>query len=63
MSTETLRPQPTRRGLLIGIDRYPLIPGANLSGCVQDVVNLTRILCERFQLDRKSTRLNSSHRL
>ena len=53
MSTETLRPQPTRRGLLIGIDRYPLIPGANLSGCVQDAVNLARILCERFQFARE----------
>lgn len=53
MSTETLRTQPTRRGLLIGIDQYPLIPGANLSGCVHDAVNLARILCERFQFARE----------
>lgn len=53
MSTETLRPQPTRRGLLIGIDLYPNIPGANLSGCVQDAVNLAGILCQRFQFARE----------
>lgn len=53
MSTETRKPQPTRHGLLVGIDQYPMIPGANLSGCVQDVVNLARILCERFQFARE----------
>ena len=37
----------------MGIDQYPMIPGANLSGCVQDVVNLARILCERFQFARE----------
>ena len=46
--TDTQR-TPARRGLLIGIDSYPLLPGFSLEGCVQDALSLANVLCERFQ--------------
>lgn len=57
MTTEKKPQNPTRRGLLIGIDSYPNIPGANLEGCVQDAVNLAKLLRERFQFAQENLAL------
>lgn len=45
--------EPTRRqsALLIGIDRYPLIDGADLRGCVNDVRLMRTVLTQRFAVD------------
>lgn len=48
MTQEVTQPAPARRGLLIGIDHYPNLPGLNLEGCVQDALSLAGILRERF---------------
>jgi hypothetical protein len=37
-----------RRALLIGIDRYPLLPAHQLQGCVNDVTAMASVLRTRF---------------
>lgn len=37
-----------KRALLIGINRYPNLPGHDLSGCVADALALSQLLNERF---------------
>ena len=57
----------TRRALMIGIDSYPKIRGADLAGCVNDVALMKSILEDQFDfapenirtiLDRQATRRN-----
>ncbi len=45
-----------RHALLIGINRYPQIPGADLQGCVSDLELMRSLLIDRFGFPADSTR-------
>jgi hypothetical protein len=45
-----------RRALLIGINRYPGIPGADLQGCVSDMELMRSVLIDRFGFIAEHTR-------
>ncbi|HEX5758346.1 MAG TPA: caspase family protein [Thermoanaerobaculia bacterium] len=45
-----------RRALLIGIDRYPEVPNADLQGCVNDMELMRSLLVERFGFPAANTR-------
>mgnify|MGYP003593706766 CR=1 FL=1 len=48
---------PAKRALLIGIDRYPHIEGAELQGCVNDMTALAELLRGRFGFPPGDVRL------
>lgn len=45
-----------RHALLIGINRYPKIPNADLQGCVSDMELMRTLLIDRFGFPAESTR-------
>ena len=45
-----------RQALLIGINRYPLIPKADLQGCVSDMELMRSLLTDRFGFPAERTR-------
>ncbi|HEU5075467.1 MAG TPA: caspase family protein [Polyangiaceae bacterium] len=42
---------PTKRALLIGINKYPYLHGRSLSGCVNDAEVMRQLLIDRFEFD------------
>lgn len=49
--------EPQRRALLIGINRYLRLPGRDLKGCENDVVQMKQILVGRFSFDEADVRV------
>jgi hypothetical protein len=53
---------PTKKAVLVGINKYPAHMDADLSGCVNDVINMRNLLVEKYGFDPDNIRVLTDDR-